>query len=88
MPMASADLRGKDLHLGVMKMAKDTASNSRTGETDSSLLVVCESVCVCAQSCPTLCSPIDCGPPDSSVHGISQARTLERVAISSSRASS
>ena len=31
---------------------------------------------------PTLCSPIDCGPPDSSVHGISQARTLEWVAIS------
>ena len=23
-----------------------------------------------AQSCPTLCSPMDCSPPDSSVHGI------------------
>ena len=31
---------------------------------------------------------VDCGPPGSSVHGISQARTLERGAISSSRGSS
>ena len=35
---------------------------------------------VCAkslQSCPTLCNPIDCSPPGSSVHGILQARILE-----------
>ena len=30
-----------------------------------------------AQSCPTLCNPIDCTPPGSSVHGILQARMLE-----------
>ena len=40
---------------------------------------------VCAQSCLTLCDPLDCSPPDSSVHGISQARILEWVAISFSR---
>ena len=34
------------------------------------------------QSCPTLCDPIDGSPPDSSVPGIPQARTLEWVAIS------
>ena len=34
------------------------------------------------QSCPTLCDPIDGSPPDSSVHGILQARILEWVAIS------
>ena len=28
-----------------------------------------------AQSCPTLCSPMDCSPPGSSVHGISQAES-------------
>ena len=34
-----------------------------------------------AQSCLTLCNPIDCSPPGSSVHGILQARILEQVAI-------
>ena len=34
-----------------------------------------------AQSCLTLCDPMDCSPPGSSVHGILQARILERVAI-------
>ena len=38
------------------------------------------------QSCPTLCDPIDGSPPDSSVPGILQARTLEWVAISFSNA--
>ena len=37
------------------------------------------------QSCLTLCDPVDCNPPDSSVRGISQARVLERVATSFSR---
>ena len=35
------------------------------------------------QSCLTLCDPMDCSPPGSSVHGILQARILEWVAISS-----
>ena len=34
-----------------------------------------------AQSCPTLCDPMDCSPPGSSVHGILKARILEWVAI-------
>ena len=47
-------------------------------------------VCVCSvtQLCLTLCDPVDCSPPASSVHGILQARILEWVAISSSRGSS
>ena len=40
------------------------------------------------QSCLTLCDPMDCSPPGSSVHGILQARILEWVAISFSRGSS
>ena len=40
------------------------------------------------QSCPTLCNPIGCSPPDSSVRGILQARILEWVAIPFSRGSS
>ena len=39
------------------------------------------------QSCLTLCDPMDCSPPSSSVHGILQARILEWVAISFSRGS-
>ena len=35
-----------------------------------------------AQSCPTLCDPMDCSPPGSSIHGIFQARVLEWVAMS------
>ena len=41
-----------------------------------------------AESCPTLRDPMDGSPPGSSVHGISQARTLEWAAIPSSRGSS
>ena len=41
-------------------------------------------LCMHAQSCPTLCNPMECSPPGSSVHGILQARILEWVAISSS----
>ena len=48
--------------------------------------------CVCVhakslESCP-VCSPMDCSPPDSSAHGISQARILEWVSMPSSRGSS
>ena len=44
--------------------------------------------CSLAQSCLTLYNPMDCSPPGSSVHGISQARILEwlaRVPLPSSR---
>ena len=40
------------------------------------------------QSCPTLCDPMDCSLPGSSVHGFLQARILEWVAIPFSRGSS
>ena len=39
-------------------------------------------VVVVAQLCLILCDPMDCSPPDSSVHGIVQIRRLEGVAIS------
>ena len=44
--------------------------------------------CSVAKSCPTLFQPLDCSPPGSSVHGVSQARILEWVAISFSKGSS
>ena len=49
---------------------------------------VCSCCCLAAQSCPTLCDPLDYSPPGSSSHGISQARILEWVAIPFSRGSS
>ena len=50
------------------------------------------SVCVCVhvlvvQSCPTLCDPVNCSLPSSSLHGIFQARILKWVVISFSRSS-
>ena len=48
-------------------------------------------LCLCAkllQLCLTLCNSMDCSPPGSSVHGISQTRVLERITIFSSRWSS
>ena len=64
------------------------------GQVESVCVCVC--VCVCvharvyphAQSCLTLCHPMDCSPSGTSAHGISQARILEWVAISYSRRSS
>ena len=44
--------------------------------------------CLVTQSCPALYDPMDCSLPDSSVHGISQARILKWVAIFFSRRSS
>ena len=41
-----------------------------------------------SQSCLTLCDPMDYSSPGSSVHGISQAKILECIAISLSRGSS
>ena len=38
-----------------------------------------------SQSCLTLCNPMNCSPPGSSVHGILQARILEWVAMPFSR---
>ena len=42
-------------------------------------------LCSITQLCLALCNPLDCSLLDSSVHGIFQARILERVAIFSSK---
>ena len=57
-----------------------TASNSTSMQSESESEV--------AQSRPTLCNPMDCSLPGSSLHGILQARGLEWDAISFSRGSS
>ena len=62
-----------------------TASNKPETTQMSPLWAVC---CLVAKSYPTLCDPMDCSMPGSFVHGISQGRTPEWVAISFSRGSS
>ena len=54
------------------------------------LIVQFQCMCMYAkslQSCPTLCDPMDGSSPGSSVHGILQARMLERIDMPSSRGS-
>ena len=59
------------------------------GQREREKVCVCVCVCVCAcaraQSCPTLCNPMDCSLPGSSDQGIFQASILEWVAISYAR---
>ena len=48
---------------------------------------LCVRACSVAQPCLTLCNPMDCSPPGSSVHGILQTRIQEWVVISFSKGS-
>ena len=68
----------------------ERVSSHRTetsGHTSSMPMCSNAGLCSCSvhQKHPTLCDPMDCSPLGSSVHGGSQVRILERVAISSSR---
>ena len=47
--------------------------NSCVGALTPNVRVLCCHCCVVAQSCPTLCDPMDCSLPRSSVRGILQA---------------
>ena len=62
-------------HLNITKAIYDKPTKGKKGKA-------------LAQSCPTLCDPVDCSLPGSSVCGILPARVLEWVAISFSRRSS
>jgi len=58
------------------------------GETENNLEQESKVKVLVTQSYPTLCDPMDCSPPGSSVHGTLQARILQWVAIPFSRGSS
>ena len=79
--------------LWLCESQQTVGNSSRDGNTRPPDLPLEKSVCRSAtatgaaaakslQSCPTLCDPIDGSPSGSPVHGILQARTLERVAVS------
>ena len=59
-----------------------------TWKFQAALSLARECCCLVAHSCPTVCNPMDCSLPGSSVCGIFQARILEWVTISFSRGSS
>ena len=61
--------------------------NPRNACPVSQYLLPCP-MCLVTQSCLTLCNPMDCSAPGSSVHGILQARILELDAMPSFRGSS
>ena len=65
-----------------MELETQTSSEEEVFSYNSAAAAAAKSI----QSCPTLCDPIDSGPPGSPVPGILQARTLEWVAISFSNA--
>ena len=54
-------------------------------QTFTNVFSGCVCVCVCVYSvslsCRTLCDPMDCSPPGSSLHGIFQAKMLKQIAI-------
>ena len=62
----------------VAQLVKNPPANSGESESESEV----------TESYPTLCYPMDCSLPGSSIHGIFQARVLEWVSISFSRGSS
>ena len=50
-------------------------------EVQVDICTLCMLSCSVVPSCPTLCDPVACSPPGSSVHGVLQARTLEWAAV-------
>ena len=77
---------------GVSREGEGRGGQRRTFKAALSSLLFnlpwCMLACSVTQSCPTLCNSMDCNPPGFSVHGISQARILEWIAISFSKGSS
>ena len=91
--------RVKTLHNRPIKASHGLGHRERQGEELSAVMKKSQvkmsqkeevkyQVCMCAESRPTLCNPMDYSLPDSSIHGFFQARILKRVAIFFSRTSS
>ena len=85
------DVLGVNTVPGVVCVNKLPLFSQWTPLLASRVFLVCLAACVHAKSlqlCPTPYDPMDCSLPGSSVHGIHQARILQRVAMPSSRGSS
>ena len=73
---------------GILSVSSNRNQNQSSLITRTIYWFVYTYPCSVSQPCPTLCDPMGCSPSGSSVHGFSQARVLEWVAISFSRRSS
>ena len=90
-PQGNSVLRNSLSNLAVLTELLLTKLSKKTGLVPGLKILrkdICAHVGSVALSCPTLRSPMDCSSPGSSVHGVFQASTLERVAISYPRGSS
>ena len=63
---------------------KEKDVNIHDGNSGRVCVNIFGTTCSSAQSCPTVCNPMEYSPPGSSVDGISEARNMEWVATSSS----
>ena len=70
-----------ELHSPWGRKESDMSDFYSLTQTPSSSAAAAVAAAKSLQSCPTLCDPMDCSPPGSSVHGIFLARVLEWVAI-------
>ena len=81
-------LHNSGIHLHLFRLLHWQAASLPLAPPRKPNVCVYAYICMCAkllQLCLTLCNPMDCSPPGSSVYGILQARVLEWVAMSSSR---
>ena len=84
--MPAWKVRNSNLLVSMISLDRVKKKVSHRKNLNNSLLFLAAAATKSLQSCLTLCDPMDCGPPGSSVQGILQARTLEWVAISFSSA--
>ena len=84
-PLSSPSLPTFNLsqHQAFFKWVRSSHQVTKASGNSSTYLCVC----LVTQSCLTLCDPMDYSPPGSSLHGLLQARILEKVAMPSTRGS-
>ena len=75
-------------YCSVSQLGANFVTQDTFGDVETFWVVASWGASEVTQSCPTLCDPMGCSPPGSSVHGILQARIPEWVAVSFSRRSS
>ena len=83
---AQAGIKIAGRNINNLRYTDDTTLMAESKEEPKSLLMKVK--VLVAQSCLTLCNPVDCSLPDSLVRGILQARVLEWAAIPFSKGSS